>query len=135
MAHPERPAQQETEARSPAPPASPGHDALALFAFLAGPMAWSLDLLLSYFLVPHEHWAGSKGWMHAVTVLTAAVAVAGAVAAVRILRSPAATARRVEGRVAERSRFLAIGGIALCAFFFLAIVAQAVPKFLLSTRD
>lgn len=136
MARPtDRPAQAETERGSPLPPGRAGHDALALVAFLSGPIAFALDLSLSYFLVPKVHFAGSRWPLHAVTLLALAVLAVGVVAALRVLRAPAAGATRNEARVAERSRFLAVGGLLLCAFFLGVIAAESLPKLLLSARD
>jgi hypothetical protein len=140
MTEREKPAAQaESERRSPSPPASARHDALAVIGFVAGPIAWVIDLSLSYFLVPKVHWSGAKWPMHLVTVLAVAIIAAGALAAVRVLRTPGQNAARDPGAptglVTERSRFLARGGLALSAFFLLAILAEALPKLLLSTRD
>lgn len=131
----DRRAQAETERGSPLPPGRAGHDALALLAFLAGPAAFTLDLALSYFLVPRVHASGSRAPLHAVTALALAVLAGGVVAALRVLRSPAAGARRNEERVAERSRFLAVGGLLLVAFFLGVLVAEAIPKLLLAPGD
>lgn len=140
MADRERPAAQaETERHSPPPPANVRHDALAIAGFVSGPIAWALDLTLSYFLLPRVHWSGARWPLHLVTVLSLAILAAGALAALRVLRTPGeAAARAGDGPVAqvtERSRFLARGGLLLCGFFLLAILAESLPKLLLSTRD
>lgn len=140
MADRQKPAAQaESERGSPTPPATPRHDALAVVGFVAGPLAWATDLALSYFLVPKVHWSGAKWPMHLVTVLSIAILAAGVLAAVQVLRTPGENAARdpggPTGRVSERSRFLARGGLAMCAFFFLAILAEMLPKLLLSSRD
>ncbi len=136
MARPtDRPAQAETERGSPPPPARAGHDALALVAFLAGPLAFAVDLAVSYFLVPRVHAGGSRASLHVVSLVALAILAAGAIAGVRVLRAPAGGARRLEARVAERSRFLAVGGLLLSAFFLGVLVAEALPKWLLLPRD
>ncbi len=131
----DRPAKAETERGSPVPPGRAPLDALAVLSFLAGPLAFAVDLSGSYFLVPEARGAHPKLAMHLASVLALAVLAAGALAALRVLRNPAAGATRLEDRVAERSRFLAIGGLLLCAFFLGMVVAQAVPKWLLSPWD
>jgi hypothetical protein len=131
----DRPAKVETERGSPVPPGRTPLDAFAVLSFLAGPLAFAIDLSGSYLLVPHARGAHSKLAMHLVTLLALAVLGAGAAAAVRVLRAPAAGARRLEERVAERSRFLALGGLLLCAFFLGVVAAEALPKLLLSQWD
>lgn len=132
---PDRPAQAEPARGAPAAPGRAGHDALAVLAFLAGPVAFALDLSASYFLVPRVHAGGSRAPLHAVTLLALAVLAAGAAAALRVLRRPAGGAKRLEARVAARTRFLALGGLLLAAFFLGVLVAEALPALLLAPRD
>ncbi len=136
MAEPsDRPAQAETERGSPVPPGRTRLDALSVLSFLAGPIAFVIVHSGSYFLVPEARGSHSKLAMDVVSVLALVVLAAGAWAAVLVLRAPAAGARRLEDRVAERSRFLAIGGLLLCAFFLGVVVADTLPKLLLSQWD
>jgi hypothetical protein len=130
-----RPAKAETERGSPVPPGRTSLDVFAVLSFLAGPLAWVVDLAGSYFLVPRAHATGSKLGMHLATVVAVGVIAAGVAAALRVLRAPSAGAKRLEVRVAERARFLALGGLVLCAFFLGVVVANAVPKLLLSPWD
>jgi hypothetical protein len=129
----------EAETRSPPPPSSPGSDAASIFAFLAGPLAWSIDLGLSYFLVPRAHASGSNAPLHLGTLVGVLVLAAGALAAARVLRRPRGAIVRGPAedaaRVAERARFLAAGGLAMQAFFLLVIVAMEIPKLLLGVHD
>jgi hypothetical protein len=129
----DRPAKAGTE-RGP-PPGRRRLDTLAVLSFLAGPVAFLVDLSGSHCLVPRVHGGGAKAALHAVTLFALAVLAGGAAAAIRVLRSPAAGARRLEDRVAERSRFLAVGGLLLCAFFLGVVAADAVPRLLLSPWD
>lgn len=131
----DRPAKAETERGSLVPPGRTRLDALAVAAFLAGPLAFVVDLLGSYLLVPKVHASGSRAPVHVVTAIALAVLAAGAVSALRVLRAPAAGARLLEESVAERSRFLALGGLLLCAFFLGVVAAELVPKVLLAPGD
>ncbi len=131
----DRPAQAETERGSPTPPGRARLDALAVLSFLAGPIAFLVVHAGSYALVPEARGTHSKLAMDAVSLLALVILAAGAVAAVRVLRAPAAGADRLEARVAERSRFLAIGGLLLCAFFLGVVVADTLPKLLLTQWD
>jgi cytochrome c biogenesis factor len=117
------------------PPGRTRLDALSVLSFLAGPIAFVIVHSGSYFLVPEARGTHSKLAMDLVSVLAVLVIVAGAWAAVRVLRAPAAGATRLEDRVAERARFLAIGGLLLCAFFLGVVVADTLPKLLLTPWD
>ncbi len=129
-------AQGETGAVPPGPRGAPRVDALAVASFLAGPVAFAVDLAVSYFLVPRVHSGGSKLPLHVVTALAVAVLLAGAWAGRRVLRDPAWRVASGDGaRAAERSRFLATGGLIQCAFFLDAVVAELIPKLLLAPRD
>ncbi len=129
-------AQGDTGAVPPGPRSAARVDALAVAAFLAGPVAFSMDLGVSYFLVPRVHAGGSKLPLLVLTGLAAALLLCGAWAGARVLRDPAwRVASGDAARVAERSRFLAVGGLILCAFFLGAIAAQLLPKLLLAPRD
>jgi hypothetical protein len=123
----------DAESQSSPPPSDARVDARALLAFLAGPIAWSLDLTLSYFLVPTVKGWGTKWPMHLVTVLCLALVAAGLVAGLRALRRPDERAK--DARTVERTRFLAVGGLASAVFFGLVIVAEAVPKLMLGARQ
>jgi hypothetical protein len=124
-----RPAQDET--RSEPPASEPGQDALALVAFLAGPVAWSLDLALSYGLVRWVRHLDTRAPVYAVTALALAVLAVGAWAALRLLAHP----RGHERRVADRARFMARSGLAMQLFFLAVLAADLVPKLLLGARE
>lgn len=130
----DRPPTVEAETQTVRVAASPRHDALSVLAFLAGPLAWALDLGVSYALEPRVHATGSKLWMHVTTLASIAVVVLGAWAALRVLRRPRDGAA-APARTAERTRFLALGGLAMNGFFLLAILAQSVPKLMLGARQ
>jgi hypothetical protein len=129
---PDRPFIEETESARLAAPAR--HDALALWGFLAGPVAWAFDLTASYGLEPRVHATGSKLSIHVVTLLALALLLSGAWAALRILRRPSGGPAAPRATL-ERTRFLALGGLAGAAFFLVVILAEAVPKLLLGARQ
>jgi hypothetical protein len=97
---------------------------------LVGPTAWAADLLTRYALV---HWScGSK--QTAVLNLVSLIALllvtgAGAVAAWALSALPS---RPTDGgHPLDRSRFMALGGIAMSVLFALAIMAGAFPQWVL----
>jgi hypothetical protein len=96
-------------------------------AVLVGPIAWAVDLLGSYVLLPNVAGSGAKLGLFVVTALTLVVAAAGALVAWRVFR------QTPTGEVGWR--FVGAFGIGLDAFFVLVIVANAVPKLLLHTGD
>ncbi len=102
------------------------------FAVLSGPVTWAVDLVTSYALVK---WAcGSHGtWLlHLVSVAALAILGGGAAAAwwchVR-LRDEATLEG---GRSTDRSRFMALLGLVMNGLFLLVLVANAIPRFVLS---
>lgn len=98
---------------------------------LAGPIAWALDLLVSYALVK---WVCvSRGYvvLHGVTLLALAIVMGGAMLSWRALRHTRADAKTDGGRPRERARFMAVLGLTLCALFALQIVAGAIPIWVL----
>lgn len=110
------------------PPESPPLDPLALGALLAGPIAFAIQLGALDLLVPRAYAIGT-GAVDVVTLLAFVVLLAGAAAALRVLRRPAARASpRRPG--AGTSRALALGGLLLCAFFLGVLGAEAVPTLL-----
>lgn len=115
--HTETPAQVE-RLRKPA-------GLLALwFAVLAGPVAWMLGLNAQYGLVRVACARGSMLYLHAVTVLTLALALAGVWMALREWRRTGRGWPDEQGGTLSRSRFMAVVGLMAGALFSLAIVAQ-----------
>lgn len=98
---------------------------------LAPPMIWGLHQQLSYALTPSACAARAEWWLHGLTVL-ALLAVAGAtfLAWVEHQRLPRQSTDQGE-TVATRSRFLAASGIGSGAFFFIVILATALPNWFL----
>lgn len=104
------------------------------YGILIGPLSWALDQQISYSLVAHACSTGHFYLLHAITVIALLLALSGAVVATMNLgRTRAATIEG--GRVADRSRFMAIVGIAASVGWALVIVAMAVPRFILSPCD
>ena len=104
------------------------------YGILIGPLSWAFDQQISYSLVGHACSTGHFYLLHAITAIALLVALSGALVAVMNLgRTRQATTEG--GRVADRSRFMAIVGIAASLGWALVIVAMAVPRFLLSPCD
>lgn len=115
------------------------------FGLFGTPVAWSLQLLASYALTAHACFpgavplarpAGADAWLIAL-IASAAAAVVAAVAGNTAWRSWRATRSEHPGdhgtllEVGEgRTRFMALAGLLLSGIFFLGIVMNAVPLFL-----
>jgi NO-binding membrane sensor protein with MHYT domain len=102
---------------------------------LIGPIAWATDFVISYAIVQHACSTGHTRLLHILTIAALLVTAAAFAIAWRSLRDIPMEAREYGGSVLDRSRFMAIGGIVLSAGFALAIVASAIPRFMLSPCD
>ncbi len=104
-------------------------DVVLVGAALLPPAAWALGLLLDYGLVYPAAHAGSKVSLWAVSAITGVLALA----ALPIALSAGKRDASAEHGPAEtiRVRVLVTAACVLSAFFFVAIVAQAIPVFCL----
>ncbi len=108
------------------------------FGMLAGPAAWGLHLLVGYALVSLRCTFGVFGarllgfsvldlLLFALTLLTVALTVVGAIVAHRRWRHFGGGALLARDRTQPPGRFMALTGLASSAVFLLAIVLQAIP--------
>jgi len=98
---------------------------------LAGPIALALDQLSSYALVKwtcgHQHvWV-----LHAITLAALAAIAGGAFAAWTTFMEAPRDASLDGGRSTDRGRFMGVLGLATCALFAMAVVAMAVPRWMI----
>jgi hypothetical protein len=94
----------------------------------AGPLAWAALLEVNYVL-SYVACEQRQTWMlHVATVASLAVVGLGAWAA-WAAAPPLRGATSAAGEA--RARFMAVGGLALCAWFALVIVATEIPVLLL----
>lgn len=104
------------------------------YGILIGPIAWGADQQISYSLVAHSCSTGHFYLMHLFTAIALLFALSGAFIAMGNLgRTREATVEG--GRVADRSRFMAIVGIGASLGWAMLIIAMAVPRFILSPCD
>lgn len=105
------------------------------FGILAGPLAWAFDEGVSYALVPHACSTGHQYVLHIVTIISFAIVIAGLFVARRAQsRIPSPTSLD-GGSTLDRSRFMALLGMASSSVFILVIIAQTIPRFILSPCD
>lgn len=100
--------------------------------WICGPGAWGLHLGASYLLV--EPACDSLGvWvLYAAALASMALALAGIGLAWRTWNRLGRGWPRAAGGVIGRSRFLALSGLVLSAYFLLLVIAQAIPMLLIS---
>ena len=108
---------------------------LALWTgLLAGPLAWAA-LLQTNYLLSYVACEESQTWMlHLGTAVAVALVAAGAAAswhAAPALGPEEHAAADPQRAIALRARFMALGGLAMCAFFAIVILATAVPAMVL----
>ena len=97
----------------------------------AGPVAWSLDLLIGYALVKPACHADARFAIVAVSAAAFVGAAAGCWLSWRSLQQ-LRNAAAEGGRYADRSRMLALNGVGLNALIALLIVTAAISQLLLS---
>lgn len=107
--------------------------ALLWFAVLAGPVAWMLGLNAEYGLVRVACAKDSMLYLHAVSLLTLLLALAGGWVALREWRRAGAEwPEGEEGGSIPRSRFMTTLGLLSSALFALTILCQWIASFFLN---
>lgn len=108
------------------------HPLLLWIGWLVGPAAWALHLLVSYWLVPKACEAEATWMLHATTLATLLMSIAGgAIAWRQWSRAGRRWPDASDGEI-SRIRFMAVMGMLLCALSALLIIAEGVPNFILS---
>ncbi len=101
------------------------------FAVLSGPVTWAIDLVTSYALVKWACASRTQVGLHLISLAAIVVIVFGASVAWRCRERVPGGATLDGGSSADRSRFMAVLGLALNLLFFVVIVATAVPRFVI----
>jgi hypothetical protein len=104
---------------------------LLWFSFLAAPVAWALDELISYALVKPACFADAPYTLTAVNGAALALVIGGALIG-RACLNRTQGALDDGGRQVDRSYFIAIVAIAFNALVGLLIVFATIPHFVLS---
>jgi hypothetical protein len=115
---------------------SQGRGLLALWAgILLPPFAWFLDQQLSYLLVPWACVSGRQFILHLVTLTMLLLVVGSGFTAWHSWQRARHGGPDGAGGVEARSRFMAVGGLLSSIMFFLVIVAQGIPSFILNACE
>lgn len=101
------------------------------FGLFGAPVAWALHIGISYPLVPFVCATGREWVLHAITVVTALIALAAGVLAWRSWRRLRETAQPSDDPPAGRRTFMAFYGMFISGLFFLVTVAEGLPVFFL----
>lgn len=106
------------------------------YGMLAGAAAWKLQLVVNYAVVPYACWHRVEALNHLASLATFVLALSGAWVAWGSWKETGGgwDADDLGGPVG-RSRFMALGGMALGALFALLILGQWVPNLFLSPCD
>jgi hypothetical protein len=98
---------------------------------LAGPVAWALDLGISYAIVKWTCSATTARPFPIITLASMAIVAAGAAVSWTALRRTRGDTPEDGGTPRQRARFMAILGLASSALFALTIAAAAIPWWVL----
>jgi steroid 5-alpha reductase family enzyme len=98
---------------------------------LAGPAAWAVDLTVSYALVKWTCMTDRQALLHLFTLVSLGGVALGAILSWRALRQSADARPTDGGQPRQRAHFMAVLGLTSCALFALAIVAGAIPRWIL----
>lgn len=106
--------------------------ALVWWTIFAGPFAWACDLGVSYVLAQHTCSTGHHYILHVVTIVCALIALSGLAAGWAVYKVLSHEAREEGVRPADRTHFQVLFGIVLSLAFTVAILAEAVPRWILN---
>jgi hypothetical protein len=98
---------------------------------LAGPIAWALDLCVSYALVKWTCSSQRTLLMHLISPACLALVMGGAAASWFALRATGAHVPTDTADLNARARFMAVLGLTSSALFALTVVAGAIPRWVL----
>ena len=105
------------------------------FGLLGGALAWKLQLMVNYALVPYACWRELTILVHLASLATLLLALGAAAVSLRSWRSAGSSFELELGGPIGRSRFMALLGVVLSVYFALVILGQWVPNLLLSPCD
>ena len=105
------------------------------WTMFAGPLAWSLDHGLSYVLAQHACSTGHHYVLHLISVICLLLALGGFVTGVAEYQALPHEATEEGRRPIDRAHFQALFGIVFSVSFAVVVIAEAVPRWILSACD
>jgi len=109
--------------------------ALQLIGFLGAPTVWALEFIISYAITQHACSTGQHWELYLLSLISGSLAGGATFIALRNLRLTSEKDSSDGGTPLDRTRFMAISGLMISAFFVMVIIAEAVPRFILSPCD
>jgi hypothetical protein len=107
-----------------------GNDILEWFGILAGPLVWLTQFLINYALVRWECMGHSKFSLHVVSAVALAIVIfSGIVSGFYFSKTREYSA--ASEQLPARRHFMAALGILSASLYSFAIIAQAIPAFIL----
>lgn len=113
---------------------SSGAMSAQVIGVLIGPLAFGADLLLSYIMVQHACSTGHGYVLHAISIVCFLIVLGGAWMSWQQYQN-AREGNDEGGSPLDRSHFLGLLGAVSSLFFAVVIIANAVPRFILSPCD
>lgn len=105
------------------------------YSWLVPPLSFGADLILSYALVQHACSTGHFYVLHMITVFALLFTLSGGLLAWREYGRMPREADDEGGSPFDRAHFMAIAGMLWCAAFVIIILANGVPRMLISPCD
>jgi Co/Zn/Cd efflux system component len=113
----------------------PRGQAALWYGLLIGAVAWKLQLVVNYTVVPYACWNRVEFLNHAASFAMLALALSGCWVAWGSWKKAGESRDMEMGGVLGRSRFMAAAGLGLNALFALMILGQWLPNLMLSPCD
>ncbi|MDQ3819378.1 MAG: hypothetical protein M3362_17105 [Acidobacteriota bacterium] len=98
---------------------------------LLAPLVWSTQMEINYLLVPYACMTGHRVVLYLVTLAALILAAAGGLISWRNWQEAGREMPDDAGDARTRSRFMAVLGLLTSAMFFVVILAQGIPNFIL----
>jgi hypothetical protein len=108
---------------------------LLWYPIFASVLAWKLQLMFNYALVPFACWEGLLWLIHLTSAVTLLLALSGVWVGYRIWERTTEESRHEDmesGWILGRTRFMAGAGVLLGGMMALVIVGQWIPTFIIS---
>ena len=102
------------------------------WAIFAGPLAWALDEGTSYALTQHACSTGHFYVLHLMTIVSLCISISGFWMGLTGYRRLTAKANTHGHQSRDRAFFVSSVGAAMSVFFTVIVVAEAVPRWILS---
>lgn len=108
------------------------HDAMQWISLIIGPIAFAFDEGMGYALTYHACSTGHWYVLHLVSAVSLALSIFGIFFSRAAMAALPHTAQEKGGNSVDRSYFMAKLGLVINVAFTIAVIAMAIPRFILS---